>query len=329
MPSPEYKRVLLSDNTILVALGGNALSPSTGSGTISEQFAHTRQSLRVILPFVRRGDRVAITHGNGPQVGDELLRVELAAGKVPTLPLGVAVAATQGTIGYMIEQSLQNALRDEGIDREVVALITQVIVREDDPALEKPTKFIGHSYRRRRAEKLAALHGWDIARQAKGIWRRVVPSPAPLRIKGAASIRRLVESGSIVITAGGGGIPAYVMDNGHLEGVDAVIDKDLAAAVLGENIGARELYIITDVPEVYLHFNTDRQQALRDISISEARNYLEQGQFPEGSMGPKMAAAIQFLKSGGRKVMLTDIDSIDRALAGEAGTVIHNQGTNR
>ena len=321
--------VQLSDKTILVALGGNALSPGTGSGTITEQFAHTRQSLRVILPFVRRGDRVAITHGNGPQVGDELLRVELAAGKVPTLPLGVAVAATQGTIGYMIEQSLQNALLDEGIDREVVALITQVIVREDDAALQKPAKFIGHGYSRRQAEKLAALHGWDIARQAKGIWRRVVPSPTPLRIKGAASIRRLVESGSIVITAGGGGIPAYVMDNGHLEGVDAVVDKDLAAAVLGENIGASELYIITDVPEVYLHFGTDRQQALRDISVNDAQGYIEEGHFPEGSMGPKMAAALQFLKSGGRKVIITDIDSIDQALAGQAGTVIHNQGTNR
>ena len=174
-----------------------------------------------------------------------------------------------------------------------------------------------------------ALHGWVIARRDKGIWRGVVPSPTPLRMKGAASIRRLVESGSIVITAGGGGIPAYVMDNGHLEGVDAVVDKDLAAAVLGENIGASELYIITAVPEVYLHFGTDRQQPLRKITVNEAQNYIEEGQFPEGSMGPKMAAAVQFLKSGGRKVIITDIDSIDRALAGQAGTVIHNQGTNR
>ncbi len=315
--------VISGDKTILVALGGNALSPSTGSGSITEQFTHTRESLRVILPFIRRGDRLAITHGNGPQVGDELLRVELAAGRVPTLPLGVAVAATQGTIGYMIEQSLQNALHDEGIERDVVALITQVIVRKDDPALEHPAKFIGHSYSRRRAEKLAGLHGWAVARQAKGSWRRVVPSPKPLRIKGAAAIKHLVDSGSIVLAAGGGGIPAYIMENGHLEGVDAVVDKDLAAAVLGADIGAKELYIITDVPEVYLHFNTGRQQALREITAAQARKYMDEGHFPPGSMGPKMEAALQFLETGGDLVMLTDIESIDAALAGKAGTVIH------
>ncbi len=183
------------EKSVIIALGGNALAPSTGSGTIAEQFAQTRASMKVIMPFVRQGFGVAITHGNGPQVGDELRRVELSEGKVPALPLGVAVAATQGTIGYMIEQSLQNALLDEDIHRDVVSLITQVLVRADDPAITRPTKFIGEHYPQARAEELSRKYGWHIGEQSEGIWRRVVGSPTPLRINNGVSIKRMVDAG--------------------------------------------------------------------------------------------------------------------------------------
>ena len=312
--------------TVLLALGGNALAPGDTTGTIAQQFAQTRAALKAALPFLRQGHRLAIAHGNGPQVGEELLRVELAADRVPPLPLGLCVATTQGTIGYMIEQSLQNALMDEQISREVVALITQVVVDPADPALERPLKFIGDKYNRDRAEQLAQRFGWSIAEQEAGIWRRVVPSPKPVRLVNGRSIRHLVELGSIVIATGGGGIPAFVMDNGHYEGVDAVVDKDLTAAVLAEDIGAQEMYILTDVPEVYLHFGSDRQQPIRKLSVQQAQEYSDAGQFPAGSMGPKMEAALQFLRTGGEKVVVTNIESMERALTGEAGTTITAQG---
>ncbi|MCH7938721.1 MAG: carbamate kinase [Candidatus Marinimicrobia bacterium] len=315
---------MLSDTTILVALGGNALAPSAALGTVTEQFAQTRAAMDLIMPFIRQGYRLAITHGNGPQVGDELLRVELAADRVPPLPLGLCVAATQGTMGYMIEQSLQNALLDEDIHRDVVSLITQVLVDEHDPALERPDKFIGERYSRDKARQFADRYGWRIAEQEAGVWRRVVPSPRPVRINNARSIKHLVGMGSIVIASGGGGIPAYVMANGHFEGVDAVIDKDLAAAILGADIGAQEMYILTDVPEVYLDFRTDHQRPLRRMTVAEAQAHLDAGQFPTGSMGPKMEAAIQFIRQGGRKVVLTNTESIAKALVGESGTSVYD-----
>lgn len=312
----------LNHTTVLIALGGNALSPETTTGTVAEQFAQTRAAIAMIMPFVRQGYHLTITHGNGPQVGDELLRAELAADRVPPQPLGVCVAATQGAIGYMIEQSLQNALLDEGIHRDVVTLITQVLVHENDPALGKPTKFIGERYDESRARRFAERFGWTIGEQDEGAWRRVVPSPTPIRINNARSIKHLVDMGSIVIASGGGGIPAYIMANGHFEGMDAVIDKDLAAAVLGANIRAREMYILTDVPEVYINFHTDRQRPVHHMSVVEAQAFYDAGQFPPGSMGPKIKAAIQFITQGGRKVVLTNIASIAQALAGEGGTII-------
>ncbi|MCH7575077.1 MAG: carbamate kinase [Candidatus Marinimicrobia bacterium] len=310
--------------TVIIALGGNALSPDSALGTIAEQFAHTRAALKQIMPFVREGYHVAIAHGNGPQVGDELRRVELAAGKVPILPLGICVAATQGTIGYMVEQSLQNALLDEDIHRDVVSFISQVIVDQHDPAMAEATKFIGHRFNQSDAERLAAKYDWSIAQQEPGVWRRVVPSPKPIRINNARSIRRLVESGSIVIAGGGGGIPAFVKENGHFEGVDAVVDKDLAAAVLGAEIGAQDLYILTDVDGVYLNFGTAQQTLIPDMTASEAQSYLAQGHFPAGTMGPKIEAAIRFLQSGGQRVVITGIGSVAEALQHRSGTVIEH-----
>ncbi|UCD39331.1 MAG: carbamate kinase [Fidelibacterota bacterium] len=313
----------MSKTTILIAIGGNALSPGETTGNIHEQFAHTREALRSIMAFLRRGYRLAITHGNGPQVGEELLRVELAADRVPPLPLGVCVAATQGTMGYMIEQSLQNALVDEGIERDVVSLITQVVVDANDPALELPSKYIGDRYTKERADNLARRFGWKIGEQEDSMWRRVVPSPTPISLINCKSIKHLVDIGSIVIASGGGGIPAYIMKNGHYEGVDAVIDKDLAAAVLGTDIGAQDMYILTDVPEVYLYFQTDRQQPVRRMSVKEAQIYLDDGHFLHGTMGPKIEAAQHFLLQGGQRVIITDTDTVEPALAGEGGTTIY------
>ncbi|UCH09505.1 MAG: carbamate kinase [Fidelibacterota bacterium] len=314
---------VLKDKTVLIAIGGNALSPGETTGNIHQQFAQTRAALHTILPFIQQGYRLAITHGNGPQVGEELLRVELAADRVPAMPLGVCVAATQGTMGYMIEQSLQNALIDESIERDVVSIITQVVVDANDPALAEPIKFIGDRYSRERAQNLAQRLGWKIGQQEEGVWRRVVPSPVPVRIINSTSIRHLVEMGSIVIASGGGGIPAYVMKNGHFEGLDAVIDKDLAAAVLGADIGAQDLYILTDVPEVYLHFHTERQQSIRQMSEQQAQTYLTEGHFPPGSMGPKIEAALHFLHGGGHKVIVTNIETLELAVTGAGGTTIH------
>ncbi|MFQ6613387.1 MAG: carbamate kinase [Fidelibacterota bacterium] len=308
--------------TAMIALGGNALSPGSGSGTIAEQFAQTRKSLEGIMHFVRQNYRICLTHGNGPQVGDELLRMDLSHEQVAPLPLGVCVAGTQGTIGYMIQQSFQNRLKMEGIDREVVTLITQVEVERDDPSIRKPTKFVGHRYSKSEIDSMAAKFGWQVAEQEKGQWRRVVPSPLPQYIMHGSSIRTLVQHGTIVIASGGGGIPVYREPDGRLEGLDAVIDKDLAAALMGRIIKAEELWIITDVDRAYLHYQTARQEPLNTITADQARIYLEEGHFQTGSMGPKIEAALYFLTYHGSRAIITDIKCIGAAIQGQAGTII-------
>jgi carbamate kinase len=308
--------------TCLIALGGNALSPKGEAGTIAEQFLHTRESMVEIMEFVRRGYNICLTHGNGPQVGHELLRMDLTHNTVPPLPLGVCVAGTQGTIGYMIQQSLQNALRDEKVDREVVTLVTQVRVHEDDPSIFNPTKYIGNRYPKKEAEALAKKFGWTIKEQEPGQWRRVVPSPDPEYVMHGISIRTLVEKGTIVLAAGGGGIPVYNDKDHKLEGLDAVIDKDLTAAKLGWVIRAREYYIITDIDQVYLHFKTQQQEPILQMTATEAKQYEEKGHFKKGSMGPKIRSAVHFLKHGGSKAVITNIQNITKAMNNQAGTTI-------
>ena len=308
--------------TCLIALGGNALSPKGEAGTIAEQFLHTRESMVEIMEFVRRGYNICLTHGNGPQVGHELLRMDLTHNTVPPLPLGVCVAGTQGTIGYMIQQSLQNALRDEKVDREVVTLVTQVRVHEDDPSIFNPTKYIGNRYPKKEAEALAKKFGWTIKEQEPGQWRRVVPSPDPEYVMHGISIRTLVEKGTIVLAAGGGGIPVYNDKDHKLEGLDAVIDKDLTAAKLGWVIRAREYYIITDIDQVYLHFKTQQQEPILQMTATEAKQYEEKGHFQKGSMGPKIRSAVHFLKHGGSKAVITNIQNITKAMNNQAGTTI-------
>ena len=313
---------MTSNTSIMIALGGNALSPKDQTGTIKEQFERTRQSLDGIMEFIKMGCNICITHGNGPQVGNELLRMDLTHEQVPPLPLGLCVAATQGTIGYMIQQSLQNKLRTFKLDREVVTLVTQVRVDENDPAISNPTKFVGKTYSKETAESYAKTLGWDIAEQNPGEWRRVVPSPLPYYVMHGKSIKTLVDRGTIVLAAGGGGIPVYNDMNHKLKGLDAVIDKDLTAAKLGRVIRAQELWIITDVDYVYLRFKKEDQKAISQMTTQEAEQYLQKGEFKKGSMRPKIKAALYFLKHYGEKVIITSIPAIKMAINGKAGTTI-------
>jgi len=304
-------------------LGGNAITKKGEEDTIARQFANTRESLRGIVELIRDGYNLAITHGNGPQVGNAVLRVELARGKAPILPLGICVADTEGGMGYMIEQSLQNRLEKERIKRDVVTIVTQVIVDKDDPSIKEPTKFIGQFYARKEAKKLARERGWMVKEDRAKMWRRVVPSPIPLQIVEKKTVKNLVEKGVIVIAAGGGGIPVYMKKNGALEGMDAVIDKDRASAVLARDIGAELLLILTEVEKVALNFGTLLQIDLDKLTVEEAKKYQKERHFPPGSMGPKIEAAIQFLESGGKEVIITSISEAYNAVKKKtAGTRI-------
>lgn len=315
----------MSKRTAMIAMGGNSLSPKGEAGTISQQFAHTRETLEGIGHFIERDYNLCINHGNGPQVGNELLRMDLTHDKVPPLPLGICVAGTQGSIGYMIQQSLQNKLRDMAIDREVVTLVTQVIVDANDPSIQNPTKYVGARYSEEEAKSMATTFGWNVKEQEPGQWRRVVPSPMPEYIMHGKSIKALVDRGTIVIASGGGGIPVFNDELGHLEGLDAVIDKDYAAAKLGRILHAEELWIITDVDHVYRNFGTDSQEPIKSMTRQDAEELYESGEFQQGSIGPKIKAAMHFLKYHGEKVMITSIPCIKDALDGNAGTEIRNE----
>ena len=304
-------------------MGGNSISPKGETGTIQQQFSHTRETVEGISHFIEHGYNLCINHGNGPQVGNELLRMDLTHDQVPSLPLGVCVAGTQGTIGYMIQQSLQNKLRDMELDREVVTLVTQVIVDKDDPTIQEPTKFVGPWYTENEIRSFVEKFGWFIKEQEPGQWRRVVPSPMPEYIMHGKSIKSLVERGTIVIATGGGGIPVY-NDAEHLEGLDAVIDKDYTAAKLGRIIHAEELWIITDVEYVYRNYGRFDQLPIQGLTSSEAKKLYDNGEFQKGSIGPKIKAAMHFLKYHGDKVVITSIPCIKDAIEGNAGTIIRN-----
>ena len=313
---------MANQKTVMIALGGNALSPKSEAGTIAQQFTHTRQSLKSVMHFVRAEYNICITHGNAPQVGAELSRNEIAADKVPPLPLGVLVANTQGAMGYMIQQSLQNALYNEDSEREVVSFISQMKVDQNDPAIVNPTKFIGQSFTKEKAQKYMDEYAWQIKEQEPEIWRRVVPSPAPLYIFNGRSIKNLVDFGTIVIAGGGGGIPAYNLEDGTLEGLNGVIDKDMTAALLGRIIKAQELFIITDVDNIYLNFKTESQEIIRETTAEDIKTWLNEGHFWRGSMEPKIKAALYFLKHHGEEVIITSIDNIKQAIQKQAGTRI-------
>jgi carbamate kinase len=307
--------------TAVIALGGNALAPAGEKSTIYDQFRHTRESLGPIVDLARSGWNVCVVHGNGPQVGDELVRNEVARAEASPLPLGVLVAATAGWIGYMIQQSIENALRRAGSTREVVTIITQVQVRADDPALAQPTKFIGQPLTPERAEELRR-EGHAVKPDGRGHLRRVVGSPVPQAIHELGVIRRLVERGTIVIACGGGGAPIYDDPVKGWEGIDAVVDKDLAAAVLARDLGARLLMILTDVDAVYADWGTAGQRPLRRLTTEEAERLDRAGAFGEGSMAPKVRAAIDFARRTGGRAIITVLDRGQAAVRGEAGTTI-------
>jgi len=307
----------------VIALGGNALIKKGQDGTIYEQFANTRKSSKSIVRMIKEGWEVVITHGNAPQVGAILLQNQAAKDITPAMPLGICVAESEGLIGYMIQQCLSNALKKEHIEKPVIALITQVIVDENDPSLSNPTKPIGLYYEEEEAlQKLK--EGCHMTRQPRG-WRMVVPSPDPKRIVEGDIIRKMMDDGIVVIASGGGGMPVVEKEGQSLDGLEAVIDKDLAAERLAEAVEAEVLLILTDVEKVYLYYSTPKQKALDTISLKELKKYYEEGHFPPGSMGPKILAAIRFLEFGGKKVIISNIEKGWEALKGETGTLIVRQ----
>lgn len=307
--------------TAVVALGGNALSPAGERSTIHDQFRHTRASLGPVVDLAIDGWNVVIVHGNGPQVGDALVRNEVARAEVAPLPLGVLVAATAGWIGYMIQQSVYDAIQRSGHTRPVATVITQVLVDENDPALTSPTKFIGHALPPERAAALAR-EGVTIRADSNGRQRRVVGSPVPVSIHEVALIRRLAESGTIVIACGGGGVPVYLDTRFGLEGVDAVVDKDLAAAVLARELDARLLLILTDVDAVYEQWGTQQQRALDKLTVAEAQRLDASGALGEGSMAPKVRAAVDYVRRTGGRAVIAELARGRAAVRGETGTEI-------
>lgn len=311
-----------NEKIAVVALGGNAITRKGVADTIANQFRHTRDSLAAIMPLVERGYKLAITHGNGPQVGNAILRIELTHGKAPELPLGICVADTEGGMGYMIAQSLQNRLHREKIGRQVLTIVTQVVVDQNDPSVKNPSKFIGQFYSEDDAERFRRERGWAVRRDSDRGWRRVVPSPIPISIVESDAIKALVHQGYIVIAAGGGGIPVYIEQDGTYEGIDAVVDKDRASAVLARDIGASLLIILTDVDQVAIHFGKPNQQFLDRVTVSEISRLRDEGHFPAGSMGPKIEAAVNFLSWGGAEVLISSIAGAADAIAGKTGTRI-------
>lgn len=307
--------------TAVVALGGNALSPPGERSTIADQFRHTRDSLGPIVDLAREGWNVCIVHGNGPQVGDELVRNEIARADVAPLPLGVLVANTAGWIGYMIQQSVENALRRGGSLRAVATIVTQVEVDPADPALSDPTKFIGHAIPEDRARTLTE-EGQSIRVDSRGHHRRVVGSPEPVSVHEIEIIRHLVSGGTIVIACGGGGIPVYRDPRLGLEGVDAVVDKDSAASVLARDLGAELFLILTDVDAVYVDWGKPSQRKLSSLSVDVADELAAEGAFGEGSMAPKVRAAVDYVRVTGGRAVITELSRGLDAVHGRAGTTI-------
>jgi len=314
--TPDVKRVL-------VTLGGNAILPARGTGTFEEQCAVTRATMQPIAQWIKAGAEVVLSHGNGPIVGNILIRNEAAREQIPPMPLDVCGADSQGGIGYMMQQSLQNELHHAGLtDRSVVTIVTQVLVDERDPAFRRPTKPIGPFYSQDRARLLAKEKGWTIVEDAGRGYRRVVPSPRPLEVVEIATIRQIVEDGGVVIAAGGGGIPVSRQWDGSLHGVEAVIDKDLASSLLARLLGCQTLVIVTGVDRVALRFGKPDQRDLDRATPDDLQGWMDEGHFPPGNMGPKIQAAIEFVRGGGREAVITSPAGLADALEQTTGTLV-------
>ncbi|MCP3978202.1 MAG: carbamate kinase [bacterium] len=305
----------------LVAMGGHAFILADERGTMTEHERNARQIAGKLMSLVERDYDLVITHGNGPQVGHLLIQNELTHGDTVEMPLDVLVAMTEGSLGYILQQSLLNRLRELDVRRFVVTMVTQVMVDENDPAFETPSKPIGPFLEREEAERRRKEDGWMIREDAAGRgWRRLVASPRPIRVIQRDMIREAATAGHIVVACGGGGIPIKTSSAGAYEGVEAVVDKDLTSSVLATNIGAELLIILTAVPQVYLHFGKPEQQALSAVTVEEIERFHAEGHFSAGSMGPKIEAVIRFLRNGGRRALITDPESLPHALQGRGGT---------
>ncbi len=309
---------------LVIALGGNAIIPVGSQGTFAQQLEITRATMDQVAVLARDGNRVVMTHGNGPVVGNIVLRGDAgeAIHGIPAMPMFVAGADSQGGLGFMLQQSLQNALRAAGVDLPVAAVVTQVLVDREDPAFGKPTKPIGPFYSEEQAERLRLENGWAVVRDANRGWRRVVPSPLPIEVVEWEAIRALLDAGVLTIAVGGGGVPVVRREDGELEGVDAVIDKDRASDLLGRLVGADTLVIVTQVEKVCVHFGEPEQEALDVLPADRAAELLAAGEFPAGSMGPKIEAALSFLAGGGGEVVITSPEKLLDAVHGRAGTRI-------
>lgn len=307
--------------TAVVAIGGNSLIRDKGHQTVPDQFEATRETCKHISSMIEHGWNVVITHGNGPQVGFILLRSDLASHVLHTVPLDSCGADTQGALGYMIQQCLYNEFEKRNIEKQAVTVITQVLVDSNDPSFQNPTKPIGSFLDKEKARKFRDELGWNVTEDAGRGWRRVVPSPRPLRIIEINAIKALVSRGFVVTAVGGGGIPVIEKD-GRLVGVEAVIDKDYASALLAIDMKVDLFVTSTDVEKVALNFGKPNQELLDRMTLAEARKYYKEGHFPKGSMGPKIEAIINFLESGGTKALITNSENIERALLGKTGTLI-------
>jgi carbamate kinase len=306
---------------MLIAVGGNSLIRAGEKGTVAEQLANARRTAAAIIGLIRLGYRLVITHGNGPQVGAALLRSERASDQVPPHTLDVCGAATQGEIGYLLAQSLQDELSAAGIRVPVVSVITQTVVSREDPAMQHPTKPIGPFYSRSEAQQRRQQLGWQIVEDAARGYRRVVPSPEPLEIVELEVIRDLVNDGVLVVACGGGGIPV-VRDNGTLRGIEAVIDKDRASAVMATSLGVDVFAISTDTDYVYLDYKKPTQRPLTLVTAEDLEKYYSAGHFPPGNMGPKVESVLRFLHGGGKEAVITSYEHLCQAVAGRAGTRI-------
>ncbi len=323
MSSPRKKRVV-------VALGGNAAYPPTIAGTAEEQLQLMRGVCQHFVEIIRAGWQLVLTHGNGPVVGNILYRMARTAAELPPMPMDVCVAHSQGGMGYMLQQSLANVLHDHGMSVVVSCVITEVEVDPKDPAFQNPTKPVGKFFTEEDALEMARRTGWTFAPDSGRGWRRMVASPKPQKILDLHTIDALLDAGVLPIACGGGGVPVVVRDNGHLQGVPAVIDKDLTGAMLASHLHADAYIMLTGVERVALDFNTPNQRWLDEITVDEARRYAAQGQFPAGSMGPKIEAAVTFLEgapevSGEGLVIITSLEKTFEALMGRAGTRITAQ----
>jgi carbamate kinase len=310
---------------ILIAMGGNSLLDPALPPTVENQFAVTARAVGPIAELIARGEHLLITHGNGPQVGFMQLRSELAKSFIHEVPLDSLVADSQGALGYMIERGLREELRRRGLRAEVAALVTEVEVDPADRAFSEPTKPIGKFYSAAEGEVLRRERGWDMVEDSHRGWRRVVPSPTPVEIVQLETIRRLVEAGVTVIACGGGGIPVTRDPQGRIRGLEAVIDKDRASALLAVRLGVRRMIITTGVDAVYRDYLTDRRRPLRETTIGQLRALAAEGQFPPGSMGPKIEAAMAFLERGGDEVTICQPDALVAAFEGHAGTRIRKE----